>query len=156
MINESKVKLYEQDEISKHVVDFYRNLFRAKDNNINNMKEYINSCGAKILDARMAEALDEEFSLSEIDSVYKSLKNNKSPGWDGLTAEFYKIFWEDIKDILFNCYKEAIETGSLSPSQRIGILTLIPKPKNVAFIKNWRPITLLNVDYKIFTSCYKK
>ena len=155
LINESKVELYEQDEISKHVVDFYRNLFRAKDNNINNMKEYINSCEAKILDARMTEALDEEFSLSEIDSVYKSLKNNKSPGWDGLTAEFYKIFWEDIKDILFNCYKEAIETGSLSPSQRIGILTLIPKPKNVAFIKNWRPITLLNVDYKIFTHVIK-
>ena len=84
LINESKV---EQDEISKHVVDFYRNLFRSKDSNINNMKEYKKNCEAKILDARMAEALDEELSLSEIDSVYnnKSLKNNKSPvsrvGW---------------------------------------------------------------------------
>ena len=102
MINESKVELYEQVEISKHVVDFYLNLFRSKDNIIYNMKEYINSCEAKIFDARMTEALDEEFSLSEIDSVYKSLKNNKSTGWDGLTAEFYKIFWEDINDIIFN------------------------------------------------------
>ena len=91
MINESKVELYEQDEISKHAADFYRNIFRSKDNNINNMKDYINSCVAKILDVRMAEAIDEEFSLSEIDSVYKSLGNNKSPGWVGLTAEFYKL-----------------------------------------------------------------
>ena len=69
LINESKVELYEQDEISKHVVDFYRNLFRAKDNNINNMKEYINSCEAKILDVRMAKALDEEFSYNTLNVI---------------------------------------------------------------------------------------
>ena len=46
----------------------------------------------------------------------------------------------------------------MSPSQRIGILTLIPKPKppaELVYIKNWRPITLLNIDYKIFTHVIK-
>ena len=46
----------------------------------------------------------------------------------------------------------------MSSSQRIGILTLIPKPKlpaELVYIKNWRPITLLNIDYKIFTHVIK-
>ena len=46
----------------------------------------------------------------------------------------------------------------MTPSQRIGVLTLIPKPKpppDLVYIKNWRPITLLNVDYKIFTHAVK-
>ena len=48
--------------------------------------------------------------------------------------------------------------GSLSQAQRIGILTLLPKPKTpmeLCYVKNWRPITLLNVDYKIFAHITK-
>ena len=90
--------------------------------------------------------------------VVGTLKNNKSPGWDGLNAEIYKEFWDILRPILFNSYIEAIDMECLSPSQRIGILTLLPKPKTpmeLAYIKNWRPITLLNVDYKIFTHVIK-
>ena len=153
-----KVELYEQEEISKHAVDFYRHLFRSKEPNPDSMKEYITSTNTPVLDSTLKEELDSEFSIGEIDAVYTKLKNNKSPGWDGLTAEFYKTFWGNIRTILHSCYVESISNGSLSPSQRIGILTLIPKPKppaELVYIKNWRPITLLNIDYKIFTHVIK-
>ena len=55
------------------------------------------------------------------------LKHNKSPGWDGLTAEFYQEFWLDIREVLFNSFIESIGRGDKNPSQCIGILTLIPK-----------------------------
>ena len=96
--------------------------------------------------------------LSELDQVVGKLKHNKSPGWDGLTAEFYQEFWLDIREVLFNSFIESIGRGDMTPSQRIGILTLIPKPKTpveLCYIKNWRPITLLNTDYKIFTHVIK-
>ena len=45
----------------------------------------------------------------------------------------------------------AIERGELSITQKQGVITLLPKEgKDRVFLKNWRPITLLNVDYKIF------
>ena len=40
---------------------------------------------------------DKEISEKEVGKVIQNLKNGKSPGCDGLTTEFYKKFWEDIK-----------------------------------------------------------
>ena len=37
---------------------------------------------------------------NELFKSIKSLKNNKTPGTDGLTAEFYQFFWQDIKHVL--------------------------------------------------------
>ena len=157
LVNNGK-ELYNQRDISNHVVDFYKKLFRSTDPDKTNMSDYIASSRTPTVDSNLAEDLDSEIYIGEIDAVYNKLKNNKSPGWDGLTAEFYKTFWDDIRTILFNCYLESINNSSLSPSQRIGVLTLIPKPKppsELVYIKNWRPITLLNVDYKIFTHVIK-
>ena len=71
------------------------------------------------------------------------------PGTDGLPCEFYKVFWNDVAEILIKSFNYSYEIGKLSISQRRGI-TLIPK-KDAALnlIKNWRPITLLNCNYKI-------
>ena len=48
----------------------------------------------------------------------------------------------------------SFEIGSLSVSQKLGILTLLPKgTKDKRYMKNWRPITLLNTYYKIVSGC---
>jgi len=76
--------------------------------------------------------------------------DNKSPGTDGIGNEFYKHFWPSIKDHLMKAIKTSLSTGSLSISQRQGIISLIPKTgKDNNYLKNWRPISLLNQDYKL-------
>lgn len=110
------------------------------------------------MDNEFSLTLEEQISELEFDIVVEKLKNNKSPGWDGLTAEFYKTFWKEIRPILYQSYLESIGYKFLSQSQRLGILTLIPKPKpptELVHMKNWRPITLLNVDYKMFAHVVK-
>ena len=78
------------------------------------------------------------------------MKNGKSPGTDGYTAEFYKIFWKDIGNFVLESLNESFNTGELSITQKQGVITLLPKGnKPRELIKNWRPITLLNVDYKL-------
>ena len=80
------------------------------------------------------------------------MESNKSPGSDGLPAEFYKVFWNDINQYLLNALNCAFTKGLLSITQRRGLITLIPKKnKPTNLLKNWRPITLLNCDYKIAT-----
>ena len=150
--------IYDQQGISNHVVKFYQNLFTSTNPHPSSINSYLSSSNlAKIPDV-LASTLDEEFSLAEMDRVVGKLKTNKSPGWDGLTNEFYKLFWCDIRLILHQALSEGINSGTLSPSQRIGILTIIPKPKpatELIHLKNWRPITLLNIDYKILTHVIK-
>ena len=150
--------MYSQDEISEHTVDFYQSLYNSDRANVTHIDQYIDNCNLATVPEELAEKLREQISLAELDRTVQYLCNNKSPGWDGLSAEFYKHFWSDIKHILYSSFLESIDNQSLSPSQRIGVLTLIPKPKpppDLVYLRNWRPITLLNVDYKIFSHVVK-
>ena len=80
----------------------------------------------------------------------RDMESEKTPGTDGLPAEFYKVFWKDVSSTLISALNYAYETGKLSITQRRGIIKLIPKKDaEPFFIKNWRPLTLLNSDYKI-------
>ena len=80
----------------------------------------------------------------------KLMESGKSPGTDGLPAEFYKVFWNDVSSYLVSSLNRSFQKGKLAIMQRRGIISLIPKKdKALDELKNWRPITLLNCDYKI-------
>ena len=78
------------------------------------------------------------------------MANDKTPGLDGFTTNFYKFFWPDIREILHASYICSFAEGELSSEQRIGVLSLIPKKdKDLRYLKSWRPVSLLATDYKI-------
>ena len=80
------------------------------------------------------------------------MANNKSPGSDGLTTNFYKFFWPDIRNLLIESYEYTYKDKKLSQEQKLAIINLIPKKdKDLRSFKNWRPVSLLNTDYKILT-----
>lgn len=61
----------------------------------------------------------------------------------------------DIRKLLYNAFLECIQKGSLSPTMKTGLITLLPKPKKqLLSLDNWRPITLLCTDYKLFALVY--
>ena len=85
----------------------------------------------------------------------KSMPNNKTPGNDGLSKEFYEAFWVDIKDVFINSLKQAKLVGNLSISQRQAVIKLLEKKdRDKRFVKNRRPISLLNVDIKILSKAF--
>ena len=78
------------------------------------------------------------------------MKNGKSPGNDGLTKEFNVCFFDEINQFLIKALNESFNIGQLSTSQRQAVIILIEKKdKEKRRIKNWRPISLNNVDAKI-------
>ena len=103
--------------------------------------ENANICKGKITNKECKKALNE-------------MGIGKSPGSDGLTSEFYKRFWDEVGDDVVQsiCINNAFDKGELLICQKRGIITLLPKKdKPTDVLNNLRPVTLLNVDYKIAT-----
>ena len=70
-----------------------------------------------------------------------------------LTVEFFKFFWVDIGAFILRSINYGYKNGSLSVTQKQGLITCLPKPnKSRLSLKNWRPISLLNVVYKLASS----
>ncbi len=83
------------------------------------------------------------------------MNKGKSPDIDGLSVEFYTHFWDTIKSPLVKMYKECIIRREMTVTMKQGIISLIPKAnKDILSIDNWRPITLLTVDYKVLALVY--
>ena len=96
-------------------------------------------------------------SKEECLTALKEFKNNKTPGTDGFSAEFYKFFWSDLFTEMTATFNYAFQKGSLSISQKRGIISLIPKKnKDKTLLEHLRPISLLNVDYKNSDKIYCK
>ena len=104
----------------------------------------------KELSAETKKGLDVPVTIEEIGHALREMANNKSPGLDGLTMDFYKFFYGRLKGILFDLYSYCYEVKCLHPSARDGVITLIPKKnRNLLELKSWRPICLLCSDFKI-------
>jgi hypothetical protein len=102
------------------------------------------------LDEEDRELCEGKISEGECVEVIKTFKNRKSPGTDGLPIELYKIFWNDINNLVLNSFSYSYEQKNMSVSQNQSTITLLPKrDKDTRLLNNWRPISLLNVDYKI-------
>ena len=103
------------------------------------------------------ESCEGLLSKDECLNAIKEFRNNKSPGTDGFASEFYKFFWPELKSDMTSSFNYAFQIGTLSISQRRGIISLISrKGKDMTLLENLRPISLLNVDYKILTKAIAK
>ena len=125
---------------------FYQDLYQAD-------KEakfcLVNEFSVHVSDKEV-EKQGQEISQGEILGAIKQLKSGKTPGSDGLPIEFYKTFANKVSQILLKIYTCAYEERKMPQTSMAGILNLIPKPgKDMRYINNLRPITLLNTDYKI-------
>ena len=141
------------EKILHEQANFYRDLYKKDDTVCFNQK---NDSGP-ILSTEQAKDLDESIKISEIATAISRLSNNKSPGPDGLPAEFYKTFSTELCPILLDLYNDALNKREMNKTAMEGILNLIPKKnKDTRILKNLRPITLLNADYKIIEKVIAK
>ena len=152
--------------VNKEIANFYSKMYTSKitGNNTsdvsehnNNIHKFIEGLNIPQLNVEEQESLEKDLTFEELKDALTSFADNKSPGEDGFTKEFYEAFFDLLWKDLLNSYNDAFNKGSLSVSQKRGTITLIPKgDENLSNLKNWRPISLLNIDYKILSKVLAK
>ena len=140
-------------EIRNELKTFYENLFKQKSSPLtSSLNSYLENIQLPLINNEMFLDCEKEFALDELFLSMKSMENGKTPGNDVITKEFYETFWDELKFAFIKSINQAKVTGELSISQRQAVIKLIEKKdRDKRFIKNWRPISLLNVNAKIIS-----
>ena len=87
--------------------------------------------------------------MDEVSLALEGMALEKSPGSDGLPVEFYRVFWHISGADLVDVLNDSFSVGTLPPSLRSALISAIFKKGNWLDCKNWLPISLLSVDYKL-------
>ncbi|KAK3908760.1 Transposon TX1 uncharacterized 149 kDa protein [Frankliniella fusca] len=106
------------------------------------------AAATKVLDDADNEALCRPFTVDEVYAAVKKCPRRKSPGADGLQGEFYVGAWGVVGEALTEFLNAVWERRRVPPAMSRGIITLIPKKPRPVVAKDFRPITLLDVDVK--------
>ena len=116
------------------------------------MKSFLNSITLPNLTSESFDICECKITEKYLITAFRSMPNGKSPGHDGLAKQFCEHFWDDLRFYFINSLKQSKFDGNLSISERQAIIKLIAKKdRDKRFFKNWRPISLFNVDTKILS-----
>lgn len=98
-----------------------------------------------------------EITDEEIIKAISNLKANKAAGPNGFPLEWYKVIKDLLIPLMKNTYNHDIKTAITPPSLRDAVISLIPKQgKDKMECGSYRPVSILNSDYKIFTHILAK
>ena len=147
LITDSGMEIRNPEQILYKQYKFYEKLYASEDVS---PFEFKNEQQFELDHVEKDKLNEETFSEEELKTAIKTTARNKAPGIDGISAEFYIMFYSKIKTLLLPAINYAFKSGTLHSSALRGVISLIPKRnEDTRFLRNLRPISLLCNDYKL-------
>lgn len=100
-------------------------------------------------------SLNAPLSLAELEAIARCIKKGKCPGPDGVPVEFFQSMWHLVGPLLLHTTATGIEREQFPTDLTLGFVVLLPKTNDQTLLSNKRPITLLNVAYKIAAKAFQ-
>lgn len=151
--NKTGLTTHNSHEINAIFQQYYSDLYSSNCTpSIPAIENFLSKLNLPTLPSDKAQMLEAPLTINEIYKSLIKMPNNKSPGPDGLPAEFYKTFWDILSPLLLRVITEIKTTSKIPPHMNTANITLIPKPnKDLTHPANYRPLSLINTDLKIIT-----
>ena len=155
-LNRTMLKIQKEDgaltcnpnEILKEQKHYYQKLYTA---NPKVQFKLTNTTTTKIT-LQQRTYLEQEITIEEVQAAVNKFPCDKTPGADGIIAGFYQEFFAIVGHHLHQALLYGLQQKQLHLSARRGVLTLIPKHgRDLLQLKNWRPLTMLSMDYKVLS-----
>lgn len=132
LINDKGDTITDFKEVLAEERSFYKSLYSKNQtvhDNINEINNFFFPDDPDIPALSEKNILNSEgiISKDECVSAIRTFKNGKSPGTEGLPAEFYKIFWNDVIDLVIDSYQYSSNINEMSISQRQEYYHTAPK-----------------------------
>ena len=150
LINEDGICVTDSKAIEYCLVKYYKYLYKKQECDSDMQDKFLDLLTGTV-GINENEMLMAEVTETELYKVIMSMKNGKTPGLDGLPIEFYKSMWHIIRKELLQVVRCIFSNIMMGKDMNIGVIKLVPKSNTSSNIENLRPITMLNVDYKIVT-----
>ena len=141
------VEVFSLPDVIRIHEEYYTDLFAEEEIDLSAQNELLSFVTARLPDAKH-ESCEGPLSLAEATEASRLSSRNKTPGPDGLSVEFYATFWSSLGPLLVSAFNECLAVGDLRESMKASVTHLVHKKDNTRLLKNWRPISLLNVEYK--------
>ena len=141
----------EPTEINKIFREFYAMHYLSETQvDQQEMHAFLASLALPTLSVDQVDLLDAPITREEIVDVIRGLPSSKAPGPDGFTADFFKVYAEELSPLLLQMYSEALDKGSLPPTLSEALISVIlKKDKDPLDCRSYRPISLIGCDSKI-------
>uniref|UniRef100_A0A3B1JE93 Reverse transcriptase domain-containing protein n=1 Tax=Astyanax mexicanus TaxID=7994 RepID=A0A3B1JE93_ASTMX len=155
---ENNVIQTKQEHIHKAFEKFYHKLYsRPEEGRESDIDTFLDTLNLPTLTESQNSQMTADITEEEVKTAIGRLKGNKSPGSDGFTAEWYKAFQKELIPILLSAFNWALKKAEIPPSWRQAEISVIPKEgKDKLECGSYRPISVLNVDYRLYTSIMAK
>ena len=142
--------LMEPSAVRQRAVEFYSELFTSEYEE--DEESFESFCdGLSQLPEVVSMEVEGPLHREELWAALQSMEGGRAPGIDGLSVEFFRAFWPEMCEDILGVFNESFEQQFLPRSCRRAVLTLLPKKGDLQEIKNWRPVSLLCVDYKMLS-----
>ena len=137
-----------QEDIGEVMVNYYKSLFTSTDGRVSTG---ILDCVPTVIDEEMNESLCREFEASEAATALQQMVTLKAPGSDGMPPLFYQHFWSTVNHDVTSSILSWLNSGTIPTPLNHTFIKLFPKIKYPEYAHQFRPISLCNVLYKIYS-----
>lgn len=144
-------------EINATFRNFYELLYKSEYAGATQQQTFLDQLQFQSLSGDEMEVLDRALTVEDLYDAMSSMNSGKAPGPDGIPIEFYKKFKQKLAQPLLDMFNESYKTGTLPPSLRLAMITVILKPdKSPTSCSSFRPISLMGCDTKILCKALSK